>query len=752
MATASIGAGRGGGGGAGGGGGLLAEALVRPSLKRGRLGMSLATGLVGTQENAFLGDFFGCMGFLPLTCQSTVREAMVRILFSSDNDNNKGFSSSTGHTWPHPVAPASAMMAMDEEKFCYGGGEGDMSIVSTARSPVSSMKQWEQQQQLSPSDPSTSMFWCAVALGALTQGRPVRSVAPYIRLAEAALVGNEEGAFSDAARAWTLMGYLYGFCGDSAKFRNCQEQAERCFHDGRTEGEDTSEEEAADATTASRLSQFVMQSYHRFGQAFFADVSATGDGDEASTALERAADASIEPAGFADAGPSAGGVLHCSSRSDELSELLCGGDDDDDDDEGDALLNIVHDFCANMSSANDASSAPAVVDSDVSASRGTYGRSLEERVHQKGEFVLVGSEAMTPPKHTSQNMQKVMMAALPEYERLEGAVDMPEVRGGIGGLMLNWLHISHLLIIMTATYEDRDLYTALMVAYNPMRPEGSRRIPPFEEWEGIGNLCSHVYCRYLQQAAAAAAATATAAAEAEAAAAWCRRSTAPPTAVTNSPCSADGAASLAAFSDDLDGATLCADMDPIVTPSMLGMRRQQAASLSSQMVPTMGGGLMVGGAPVAGTPPPASTVSSSWSSFATVFPNAAGPWEAGSGPPACSRGGFPGLGEVGGGGGGGSIDALDAVLNGDDDDDDDEDDGGSKFVQLDVLADLPEVKSTYLLSQAFEEAYDGKGNSSHNRGGGRGGGGGCGGNDRRHAEAAYRETEEALGKGWCWRL
>ncbi|CAM9691410.1 unnamed protein product, partial [Ectocarpus sp. 6 AP-2014] len=186
-----------------------------------------------------------------------------------------------------------------------------------------------------------------------------------------------------------------------------------------------------------------------------------------------------------------------------------------------------------MSSGNDASSAPAVVDNDGSAARGTYGRSLEERVHQKGVFVLVGNEAMTPPMHTSQNMQEVMMAALPEYERLEGAVDRPEVRGGIGGLMLNCtsvvlkagqqnrqaclertrlcvevlvkypglmrfpmgLHISHLLIIMTATYEDRELYTTLMVAYNPMRPEGSRRIPPFEEWEGIGNLCSHVYCR-----------------------------------------------------------------------------------------------------------------------------------------------------------------------------------------------------------------------------------------------------------------
>ncbi|CAB1109007.1 unnamed protein product [Ectocarpus sp. CCAP 1310/34] len=112
---------------------------------------------------------------MPCQPSSTVREAMVRIVFSNDN-SNKGFSSSTGHTWPHPVAPASAMVAMDGEEAYHGGGQGDMSIVSTARSPVLSMKQWEQQQQLSPSDPSTSMFWCAVALGALTQGRPVRSV------------------------------------------------------------------------------------------------------------------------------------------------------------------------------------------------------------------------------------------------------------------------------------------------------------------------------------------------------------------------------------------------------------------------------------------------------------------------------------------------------------------------------------------------------------------------------------------------
>lgn len=48
---------------------LLAVPLVVLFSVRARLGASLATGLVGTKENIYLGDFFACMGFLPLTCQ-----------------------------------------------------------------------------------------------------------------------------------------------------------------------------------------------------------------------------------------------------------------------------------------------------------------------------------------------------------------------------------------------------------------------------------------------------------------------------------------------------------------------------------------------------------------------------------------------------------------------------------------------------------------------------------------------------------
>ncbi|CAN0123421.1 unnamed protein product [Ectocarpus sp. 6 AP-2014] len=54
-------------------GGMLA-------LKRFRLSASPATGLVGMQENAFLSDFFGCVGLLPLTTPSHVRGVMVKMM------------------------------------------------------------------------------------------------------------------------------------------------------------------------------------------------------------------------------------------------------------------------------------------------------------------------------------------------------------------------------------------------------------------------------------------------------------------------------------------------------------------------------------------------------------------------------------------------------------------------------------------------------------------------------------------------
>lgn len=61
------------------------------------------------------------------------------------------------------------------------------------------------------------------------------------------------------------------------------------------------------------------------------------------------------------------------------------------------------------------------------------------------------------------------------------------------------LHISHLLIVFLANFEERHLYTRMINVYNPMRPGGSLPIPPLEEWDGIAGSCSHVYCRCVLQ-------------------------------------------------------------------------------------------------------------------------------------------------------------------------------------------------------------------------------------------------------------
>ncbi|CAM9879849.1 unnamed protein product [Ectocarpus sp. 13 AM-2016] len=69
-----------------------------------------------------------------------------------------------------------------------------------------------------PMDPSTCIFWCTVALGALVKGSPLESVANYFRLASVSLDSNTGPANPELARAWTILGYLYGFMGDMSKF------------------------------------------------------------------------------------------------------------------------------------------------------------------------------------------------------------------------------------------------------------------------------------------------------------------------------------------------------------------------------------------------------------------------------------------------------------------------------------------------------------------------------------------------------
>lgn len=56
------------------------DTMASPLHGRSRFGPSRATGLVFTQENQYLGDYFKCMDFLQLTsqrCAQCLRRAIV---------------------------------------------------------------------------------------------------------------------------------------------------------------------------------------------------------------------------------------------------------------------------------------------------------------------------------------------------------------------------------------------------------------------------------------------------------------------------------------------------------------------------------------------------------------------------------------------------------------------------------------------------------------------------------------------------
>lgn len=156
------------------------------SLQRCRLSASPATGLVGMQENVYLSDYFGCLGFLPLMCQSTIREAMVKI-----------FLASNAHTLRPESAPSSTGRTKYGQLYLHPEGEPKLKESASANSRA-----------------STCLLWCAVATGSLVKGAPVKNGRRYVQLAEQALESCSGARTVAVARAYAAMAFLYGLAGD----------------------------------------------------------------------------------------------------------------------------------------------------------------------------------------------------------------------------------------------------------------------------------------------------------------------------------------------------------------------------------------------------------------------------------------------------------------------------------------------------------------------------------------------------------
>ena len=177
----------------------LATRLCTGAAHRCRLSASPATGLVGMQENAFLSDFFGCVGFLPLTTQRWVPYPVLLLpikAFVSDT-LRKPLAKTSQQTAHYParniarVFPPSPTISQIRETMvkmmarpaeigqplggvwhdCSDAAGGAPDAIATG----GNLSTAPGGKQL-PVDPPTCIFWCAVALGALVKGYPLESV------------------------------------------------------------------------------------------------------------------------------------------------------------------------------------------------------------------------------------------------------------------------------------------------------------------------------------------------------------------------------------------------------------------------------------------------------------------------------------------------------------------------------------------------------------------------------------------------
>ena len=152
----------------------------------------------------------------------------------------------------------------------------------------------------------------------------------------------------------------------------------------------------------------------RFGQAFFTDVlgnvlgNNAGSGDGNGDGNGNGDGIKIEPE-YMETDAAAAAVVERAGVNDDnsLSALLCGNDDDDDLDGG----------------VGGGVGGGEYGNTGWGAQQEQLGARSQEPLQERSVLVLDGDRALTPPAHGSTNMQRAMQDAMPEYERLQRAVD-----------------------------------------------------------------------------------------------------------------------------------------------------------------------------------------------------------------------------------------------------------------------------------------------------------------------------------------
>ncbi|CAM9343803.1 unnamed protein product [Ectocarpus sp. 12 AP-2014] len=417
-------------------------------LKRFKLSASPATGLVGMQENVFLSDFFGCVGFLPLTTPSHIRGEMVRMMTLSTAPNRPGAS----HDSP--------------EQGQFGTIFSKDGITTGNRLSTG---------------PSACTFWCAVGVGALVKGSPVESVANYSRLARDALDAYAGPVNAEVAKAWAILGYFYGFMGDTATF----------------------------------------QEYLGLSDSFLTDSIERGSTD-------------ILPAGFAEIVRFKQAVKVYTGNLDAAYIDFLGSRRRDPPqvnpaaNEGDLFRYFSQTFAAFEELVFEKACKKSATRRHLSAD--------EPCGEDRGGGSPHGNAPLA--EDVSDAMVMGLNDGLIDFEHLQETVDRrPNIRKGIGGLLINmylafqkagkgdeggalerlghcvevlerypgvchcmmlWCHVSHSILAALAAIKSsraRELYNRLRDVYNPSRPASFQPAPPLEEWRGTSDFCNDFQCR-----------------------------------------------------------------------------------------------------------------------------------------------------------------------------------------------------------------------------------------------------------------
>ncbi|CAN0270947.1 unnamed protein product [Ectocarpus sp. 12 AP-2014] len=417
-------------------------------LKRFRLSASPATGLVGMQENVFLSDFFGCVGFFPFTTPSHIRGEMVRMMTLSTAPHRPGAS----HESP--------------EQGQLGAIFSEDGITTENRLSTG---------------PSACTFWCAVGVGALVKGSPVESVANYSRRAREALDAYTGPVNTEVAMAWAILGYFYGFMGDTATF----------------------------------------QEHLGLSDSFLTDSIKRGSTD-------------ILPAGFAEivrlkhtvkvygGNLDAAYIDFLGSRRRDPPQVNPAANEGD----------LFRYFSQSLHAFEELVFEKAY---EKSATR-RYLSADEPCEEDRGSGSPHGNAPQA--EDVSDAMVTGLKDGLIDFENLQETVDLrPNIRKGIGGLLINmylafqkagkgdeggalerlghcvevferypgvcrcmmlWCHASHSVLgALTAVRSSRarELYNRLRDVYNPSRPVSFLPAPPLEEWRGTSAFCDDFQCR-----------------------------------------------------------------------------------------------------------------------------------------------------------------------------------------------------------------------------------------------------------------